>query len=148
MDLCNLIGDSLCVAILAFRVWKRRIGSHGWSDSYIGGAWIAKGKWSLPHLFLELRALDLYCALIAMHDVYKGIPKSKGISMVKYATWWYFLFFEISIKGASKIFYTYLLSCFLLENKEKKVKKISNLPLAFQKKWNLLFLSCAPLTFL
>jgi hypothetical protein len=38
--------------------------------------------------FLELGALDLYYALIAMHDVYKRIPKSNlGISMVKYAIW-------------------------------------------------------------
>jgi hypothetical protein len=29
--------------------------------------------------------------LIAMHDVYKRIPKSNlGISMVKYAIWWHF----------------------------------------------------------
>jgi hypothetical protein len=37
--------------------------------------------------FLELGALDLYCALIEIHDIYKRIPKSKGINMVKYATW-------------------------------------------------------------
>jgi hypothetical protein len=44
--------------------------------------------------FLELGTLDLYCALIALPDVYKRIPKSNlGISMVKYATWRFFLFF-------------------------------------------------------
>jgi len=36
--------------------------------------------------------------------------------------------------GASKIFYTYLLLCFLLENTKKINFQTSNLPLAFQNK--------------
>jgi len=38
------------------------------------------------------------------------------------------------IIGASKIFWTYMLPCFLLENMKKIVFQTSNLPLAFQKK--------------
>jgi hypothetical protein len=41
-------------------------------------------------------------------------------------------------KGASKIFCTYLLLFFLLENIKKKIQ-ISNLPLAFQNKWFFFF---------
>jgi hypothetical protein len=41
--------------------------------------------------------------------------------------------------GASKIFCTYLLPFFLLENTKNTVFQTSNLPLAFQNKWILFF---------
>jgi hypothetical protein len=45
----------------------------------------------------------------------------------------------LSLLGASKIFWTYMLPCFLLENMKKIVFQTSNLPLAFQKKLNFFF---------
>jgi hypothetical protein len=38
--------------------------------------------------------------------------------------------------GASKIFYTYLLPCFLLETTKKIIFQSFNFFLAFQNKWN------------
>jgi hypothetical protein len=40
----------------------------------------------------------------------------------------------LSLLGARKIFWTYFLPCFLLENTKKIVFQTSNLPLAFQNK--------------